>query len=168
MSRVLGLDLGRKLGWVLAGATGPMEWGTFELEDTTDLGSFLYSSDPFFREILPEAAAIAVEKPNTAGESAYFAIRKNMALLGHLHYWNRVVRRVAVNEISVMTGKLTLAGYGHADKDQMIAAAAAFGCEGMNEHEADALGIWKVHVLGAREPINRRRSRSGPVKVIQP
>lgn len=162
----LGLDLGRNLGWVLGDAVGPLRHGTFMMEDTTDLGAFLRSSDTFCREMFPQASALAIEKPDTQGLS-YFGVRKNMAMLGHCSYWwSYYGNGTAINEVSVTTGKLTLAGHGRADKDRMMAAAAERGYPGLNEHEADALGIWWVHVFGRAEPIRKARSKSGKGIVI--
>lgn len=167
---ILAIDLGTHLGWFLGGAVGPCSHGTYKLEDTTDMGRWLRSSDAFFQKILPVCRHVVVEKPNTAGDSAYFAIRKNMALLGHVHYWagfHGIVIRPS-DEISVMTGKLTLAGSGRAEKQDMIDAAARDGFVGMDEHAADAYGIWKVAVFGARVPIRKARSRSSKgVSLVQ-
>jgi hypothetical protein len=159
---ILAIDIGTHLGWFLGAAVGPCEWGTEKLEDTTNLHRWLRSSDGFFQRTLPRCHHVVVEKPNTAGDSAYFAIRKNMALLGHIHYWAGFYN-ISIqprDEISVMTGKLTLAGSGRAKKADMIAAAGRDGFVGMDEHAADAYGIWKVAVFGARQPITKPRTRS--------
>lgn len=165
---ILGLDLGVNLGWVLGDATGPMRRGTFECENTTDLGVFLHSTDRFFQAVMPLARGIAVEQP-FLGES-YYPARKALALLGHVYYWGRVygIGASQIKEIPVSTGKLTLSGFGHADKDQMIAAAARLGYEDFDEHQADALGIWWCYVFGRREAARPKRVRSGKPTVIKP
>lgn len=156
---ILGVDLGTHMGWVLGGAVGPMTKGTFECSASTDLGIFAASSDAFWRKMLPLCSAVAVEKPNTEN-GAYFAIRKNMALLTMLHYWRQYYPNVAViEEISPTQGKLTLAGRGDAKKPDMIIAAIDFGLEDPTEHEADALGIWKVFVFGKSETKAEREKR---------
>lgn len=165
---ILGLDLGGTLGWVKGNAVGPIQHGQFDCENTTNLGRWLKSSDTFFRTILPGVTAIAVEQPYL-GDS-YYPARKLLAQLGHLYYWCDAVGVPIgnVREIAISTGKHTLAGHGRADKDQMIAAAFDMhGLEGLDEHEADALGIWHVHVFGEREKTAPRRTRSGPGKSVK-
>lgn len=163
---ILALDIGQHLGWVLGNAVGPVRYGTAELSATTNLGAFVRSMDAPLQALIPRATAIAVEKPFTAGNAAYFAIRKNMAGLAMIHYWANFYGLAAPTEISVMTGKLTLSGSGNADKARMIAAAEERGYPGMNEHEADALGIWWVYVFGKQEPIRKPHSRSSKGVVI--
>lgn len=165
---ILALDLGVHLGWYLADPTGPARFGTIELKNTTNLGQYIRSINPPLQELLQQCRVVAVEKPNTGGNSAYFAIRKNMAALGKICELCDFMGLGQPTEISVMTGKLTLAGTGRADKDMMIAAAKQQFGHDMNEHEADALGIWKVFVFGAAEPIRKARSKSGPGKIITP
>jgi hypothetical protein len=169
---ILGIDLGTSMGWVLGDPVGPLEWGTFECAAGTHLGKRVASADAFWRKMLPRCDGVAVEKPNTAGNSAYFAIRSNMALLGALHYWSTFYPNVRViEEISVMSGKLALSGNGHASKEEMIAAAAALGYEGMTEHEADALGIWWIYQFGPAETKAQRMKRIRAEmkgKVVQP
>lgn len=164
----LGLDLGQNIGWVKGGPVGPLEHGSFPMPNTTDLGLWLQGSDALFRKILPGCTGVAVEQP-FLGDS-YFPARKLLALLGHVYYWGRVVgiAQSQFKEVAISTGKKTLSGYGRADKDQMIAAAAALGYEGYDEHEADALGVWWVYVFGEAEALPSQRSRSGPGKVIKP
>lgn len=156
---ILALDLGQKLGWVKgpAGAL-PVKAGTIELRDTAKLGPFLRSADDPLRDLLEGVTAVAVEKPNTAGNSAYMAVRKLMGLLGHTHYWASFYG-VSVTEISVMSGKLSLAGSGRAQKDDMIRASAALGFPVTDEHQADAHGIWRVFVHGAPETKSAREKR---------
>lgn len=164
---VLAIDIGTHLGWFLGDAVGPVEYGTFELENTPDLGKWLASSDAFFQSVLPKTRAIAIEKPNTGSGSGFFAVRKNVALLGHCWYWAHFYGINGLNEVSVSTGKLTLTGHGHADKAAMIKAAAEDGYEDMDEHAADAYGIWKTHVFGRREPI-KRPPKNSKVTIIKP
>lgn len=156
---LLAIDLGRNLGWVLGARVGPLRSGTIQLEDTTDLGRYLASMVDPLRPLIRECTAIAVEQPITAGGS-FTGIRKNMAALGHVHYLAHIYGGKPVEEISVTTGKLALAGHGRADKDQMIFAAIEQGLSSPTEHEADAYGIWKVHQFGAPER-NKPKTRSG-------
>lgn len=167
---ILGLDLGQHIGWCLGNAVGPMRHGTFPLENSTDLGVWLRSSDEFFMSILDEdITGIGVEQP-FLGES-YYPARKLLALLGHL-YWHASYKGISaslIQEVPVPTGKLALSGMGHATKEQMIEAATAQGYPGITtEHEADALGIWWVYVFGRAEPIRKPHSRSGKGRVITP
>lgn len=67
MAALLALDLGQSLGWCLGGAVGPLRVGTFTLKPTTELGPWLRSADPFFREMLPQCEALAVEQPIVGG-----------------------------------------------------------------------------------------------------
>lgn len=157
---ILSIDLGTKLGWFLGDVVGPARWGTFPCAGGSDLGKRLRSTDEFWRAMLPLCTGIAIEKPNTAGDSNYFPIRSNMAMLGHAHYWLGYYPNVtAIEEISVNSGKLALTGFGHADKDQMIASAARQGYAGMDEHQADALGIWMVFQFGKPETKAERLKR---------
>ena len=156
--RVLALDLGQQMGWVLGGAVGPVRHGVISTPATTDLRKYLAPLASDMRRLVRHADRVAVEKPFTNG-GAYYAIRKNMASLAMLYYVAGF-EDIPVEEVSVATGKLTLSGRGNADKDMMIAAAARLGFPGMCEHEADALGIWWVAVHGRAEPAPKRRTRS--------
>jgi hypothetical protein len=164
---ILGLDLGQQIGWVKGAAVGPIRNGVFkDMPNTTDLGKWLAGSDGFFRAILPGVTAIAVEQP-FLGDS-YWPARKLLAMLGHVHYWAHFHGIGVIEEIPVATGKLTLAGHGAASKERMIAAAVEWGLTDPEEHDADALGIWKTFVFGKRVPPPKARSRSGPVTIISP
>lgn len=165
---IIGLDLGQHIGWVKGNAVGPMASGTFEMDNTTDLGRWLQSSDPFFRQQLNGVTGIAVEQPFMGTD--YFAARKLIALLGHMHYWRRIhgLPSNAVSEIAVSTGKKALSGRGNATAEQMIAAAAGHGHLGMDEHQAHALGIWWVYVFGRAEDPPKPRTRSSKGVIIPP
>jgi Holliday junction resolvasome RuvABC endonuclease subunit len=159
---VLAIDLGRHMGWVLGKPVGPLEFGTIELENTTDLGRYLASMVDPLRPLMRRCSAIAVEQPIVGGAaSGYHAIRKNFAALGMVHYLAHIYGVASVTEISVTTGKLTLAGNGRADKDAMIFAAIERGLDMPNEHEADALGIFWVHTYGKAERAKPNPRRSG-------
>lgn len=160
---VLAIDIGRNMGWVMGNSVGPLQHGTIVLENTTNLGRYQASVMEALRPLIRQASAIAIEKPIVGGKaSGYHAIRKNFAALGMIHYLAHLYGTGAsVEEISVTTGKLTLAGSGRADKDQMIFAAIERGLPaGITQHEADAFGIWWVYIYGAREPLTKR-PRSG-------
>lgn len=166
---ILGLDLGRNIGWVKGNTVGPMERGTFPLSDSTDLGRWLAESDPFFRTVLPGVTGIAVEQPFMGKD--FKSVRKLVALLGHLHWWAAMPQfQVSgyIREIAISTGKLTLSGSGAADGDRMIAAAAERGCPVDDDHQAHALGIWWVYAFGAAEPIRKAKSRSSAPVVVKP
>ncbi len=167
---ILGLDLGQNIGWVLGNRVGPLRHGVFELKNTTDLGVWLRSSDEFFQAIFQEqVTGVAVEQP-FLGES-YYPARKLLALLGMAHYWGSFygVSSMCFMEVAISTGKRTLSGYGKADKDQMIAAAAARGYPSITtEHEADALGVWWVYQFGAMEPAAKRKTRSSKGVSVKP
>lgn len=159
----LALDLGQSLGWVKGSTIGPLEHGTFDMPTTTDLGRWLQGVDGFLQAIMRGVDDIAVEQP-FLGDS-YYPARKALALLGHVYYHAQFqgIAGAHVNEIPVATAKLTLAGYGKAEKDQMIAAACDFwGFEEheIDEHQADASGILKVHLFGAQQG-PRKKVRSG-------
>lgn len=163
----LGLDLGKKIGWVKGDTVGPIESGTFELEETTDLGLFLQSSDAFLMNVLPGVKQIAYEQPYL-GDNLWPA-QKLLALLGHVAYHARFqgIGWKQMHPIANSTGKKKLAGHGHAEKPQMIEAAKLWGLDDPDEHEADALGVWLVKQFGpAAEP--RKAPRHGPVKIIKP
>lgn len=157
------------MGWVLRDAVGPIDYGTVELDPSPNLHRHLKSMDRPLGELMKACTYVAVEKPNTSN-SAYFAVRKNMAALGHIHYWAGFygMEIPADQEINLMTAKLTFSGNGAAKKPLMIATALErYGLE-MNEHEADALAISEVHLFGARQPIRKARSRSSKAVIIQP
>jgi Holliday junction resolvasome RuvABC endonuclease subunit len=165
----LAIDLGQHMGWCRGNAVGPLEHGTFEMPDTTDLGRWLAGSDRFFMEMLPGVDTVAIEQPFMS--DSIYPIRKLLAALGHCHYHWHVLGRSSslIEEIPVSTGKLTLAGKGHAEAHEMIYAACEFfGFEHaeIDEHQAHAMGLFKVHLFGRIEPPNRRRSRSGPGRSI--
>lgn len=166
---VLALDLGKNIGWVKGGAVGPVQSGTFPLEDTTDLGEWLRSADPFLTSgVLRGVSSIAIEQP-FMGKSLW-PMQKLSALLGHIVYYASFegVGWKQVEMVGVSTGKKKLAGSGRAEKEDMIAAAIAWGLDDPDEHEADALGIFLVHLFGPNNAPPPRRTRSGPVKVIKP
>ncbi|MBU0801416.1 MAG: hypothetical protein KKA05_10515 [Alphaproteobacteria bacterium] len=157
---IVGIDLGQTIGWVKGDPVGQLRWGSFTLANTTDLGAWLESADEILNPLLRGATGVAVEQP-FMGKN-YFPVRKLIALLGQVHRWARIhnIHYQAIQEIAIPTGKRTLSGSGKADKDMMIAAAAAHGYEGMTEHEADALGVWWVYQFGAAEPAKRPSKRS--------
>lgn len=159
----LALDLGQRIGWMKGGTVGPIEHGTFEMEETTDLGRWLAGADTFLAQAMKGCSDVAVEQP-FLGDS-YYPARKLLGLLGHVYYHARFqgIAGVHVNEIPVSTAKLTLAGHGQADKDQMIAAACdwyGFEPDEIDEHQADAGGILRVHLFGAATG-KRKPVRSG-------
>lgn len=162
---LLAIDIGRNMGWVLGAAVGPLRGGTIQLEDTTHLGRYLASMVDPLRPLIRECTAIAVEQPPTQGMS-FTGIRKNMASLGMIHYLAQTYGGKPVEEISVTTGKLALAGHGRADKDQMVFAAIERGLTHPTEHEADAYGIWLVHQFGAPERNKKNPRRNGKGKSI--
>lgn len=165
---VLGLDLGQSVGWFRGGAVGPCTHGTFAMKKTTDLGSWVGSSDSFFREALDGVDFIAVEQPWLGAD--YYAARKLVSLLGHVHYWahHMGIPSSRVIEVPVATGKLTLSGNGRADGPEMIRAAAGHGYPGLNDHESHAMGCWWVQTFGKREPIAKRRTTNGKAVRVAP
>lgn len=165
---VLGVDLGQTIGWFLGDAVGPCRWGSFKAEKTTDLHRWLRSVDAPLQQILPHATAIAIEQP-WMGDN-WYPLRKLAAQLGHVHYHAGFagIPSAKIKEIPVATAKYTLAGHGRADKDMMIAAAAADGYEGMDEHAADAYGIWKTYVFGERERPAKAKTRSSKPVSVKP
>lgn len=164
---ILALDLGQNIGFFLGNPVGPCRWGSFELERTTDLGRWLRSSDPFLQQILPLASSIAIEQP-FLGDS-YWPARKLLALLGHVAWHSHMlgISGNAISEIPIATGKHTLTGSGRADKQAMIDAAAADGYVGLDEHAADAYGLFKVFVYGKRERIAKPKTRSSKGIVVK-
>lgn len=165
----LALDLGQNIGWCRGSAVGPLDFGTFPMKETSDLGLWLQGSDSFLMNIMKGVDDIAVEQP-FLGDS-YFPARKLISLLGHVYYHARFQGIAAqhVNEIAVSSGKKALSGYGKADKDQMIQAACdfwGFEAEEIDEHIADASGILKFHLFGSGPPSRNRKTRSSPGRSI--
>lgn len=166
--RLLGvIDLGENMGWSIGpiSADTPnsaVRFKTFKLRATTKLGAFLRSSEDAFREMFstPGLVALAVEKPDTNGNS-YYGIRKNMALLGQMYWWldHHGLPHEMVQEISVTAAKLRLAGHGRAQKEDMIAAALKQGFNVDDEHQADTAGIRQVFILGPAETKANRMKR---------
>lgn len=176
----LALDLGQNLGWVRGSAVGQLDYGTFPMKETTDLGLWLQQSDPFFMNILNGIDDVAVEQPflssggkkkdGSSRPGGYYPARKLLGLLGHLYYHARVkgIPGSKVNEIPVSTGKLALSGHGNAEASEMIEAACRFhGWEpdDIDEHIAHAAGIFHVHIFGEAPP-RRKRARSSPGRSI--
>ncbi len=64
-----------------------------------------------------------------------------------------------VQEISVTSAKLRLAGSGNAKKPEMIAAAKFQGFAVEDEHQADAVGIRQVFIFGKAETKAERMKR---------
>lgn len=164
----LALDLGQTIGWVKGSTVGPIEFGSFAMTETTDLGLWLQGADTFLMKAMEGVTDIAVEQP-FLGES-YYPARKLLGLLGHVYYHARYkgIAGALVNEIPVPTAKLALAGHGRAEKEDMIAAACEFmGWEAseIDEHVADACAIWRVHLFGERLPA-RRKPKSSPGRSI--
>lgn len=157
---VIGFDLGQHLGYFKGRAVGPVEFGTHQMPKTRDLGAWLAGCDGLLRKVLPGVDAVAVEMP-FMGQDISPAIRL-LGLMGHIAYMGRFygIGESGFNRVPIATGKLTLSGFGHADADQMIAAAAREGYEGMNEHEAHACGVWKVIAIGAGETKAERDKRA--------
>jgi Holliday junction resolvasome RuvABC endonuclease subunit len=160
----LALDLGKKVGWLKGASVGPVQHGTIDLKDTTDLGIFLIDAMTKLPPIIRGVTDIAVEQP-FLGDS-YYPARKLLGLLGVVYACASVegISGKYVHEYPVATAKLALAGHGRAEKEAMIAAACDwYGWEPyeIDEHQADAGAILKVHLFG-EAPAKRKRPRSGP------
>lgn len=145
-----------------AGRKDLIEVRTRLLRDTTDLGAYLRSADQHIRDEFEGASAIAVEQPNTAGQH-YNGIRKNIALIGHIHYWASIYG-LNVTEVNVSHVKIAMTGNGHAKKEQVIAGAYRFLETSalkidIDEHMADAVGVWHVFSYGVQESVNQRKTR---------
>lgn len=164
---VLAIDIGNEMGWALGGPVGPWRFGTFHGNGSPDLRVWLPQFNAPLQKLLMSCDAVAVEKPDTQGNS-YFGIRKNMALLGKIYEISGYYPHIkSITEIGVSTAKKRLARHGHADKDQMIAAARAEGYDVQDSHQADAIAILMVHHFGPREDPPRARSRSSRGVVIK-
>lgn len=164
----LALDLGQKIGWVRGSAVGPLEHDTIHLVESTDLGVWLLDAMMKLQPVIRGVRDIAVEQP-FLGES-YYPARKLLGLLGVVYACANTLGIVGsyVHEYPVSTAKLALAGHGHADKDQMIAAACDFwGFEDheIDEHQADASAILRVHLFG-EAPKKSGKPRSSPGRSI--
>lgn len=160
----LALDLGATVGWAKGAAVGPVEYGSFAMPNTSDLGAYLAGADPYFPKLMRGMTTIAIEQPFVG--DIYLAARKLLALLGHAYYHAHYqgIAQSHIEEIAVPTAKHTMAGHGRAEKPAMILASSeywGFDPDQMNEHEADALAILRVHLFGRREAIRPARVRSG-------
>lgn len=180
---ILGLDLGQNIGWVLGDRVGPLRHGVHVMKTTTDLGLWLRSGDEFWQQIFGTGlvTGVAIEQPflSSGGKKkdggsrpgGYYPARKLLALLGAAYYWGSFYGLSSQHfmEVPIATGKMTLTGYGKADKPRMIAAAKERGYVDIEtEHEADALGVWWVYQFGRQEPIRKASSRSSKAKIIAP
>jgi len=161
----LALDLGQKIGWIKGSAVGPLEHGTIDLVDSRDLGVWLIDAMTKLPPIIRGVRDIAVEQP-FLGES-YYPARKLLGLLGAVYACANVqgITSAYVHEYPVSSAKLALAGHGHAEKPLMIAAACDFwGFEEdeIDEHQADASAILKIHLFGeAPKKSGKPRSSKG-------
>jgi Holliday junction resolvasome RuvABC endonuclease subunit len=145
-------DPGRHLG-VARGPVGVIDrvvLRTHKLRDVTALGPYLSSATDFILREIDGATACAAEIPNTAGQN-HTGIRKNFALVGHIA-WLCAQRGVPFREVPVHEAKLALTGRGNAQKPDMIAGAAEkfrIPAHLLDEHMADAAGVWFVFSFGA-------------------
>lgn len=167
---ILGVDLGQHVGWFLGNATGELRYGTFDLENTTDLGRWLRSADPLWQDLFGSGlvTGIAVEQPFMGRD--YYPIRKLISLLGAMNYWASFYGISAKNivEIPIATGKKALSGKGNADGPMMIAAAKRVYGLDLTEHEAHAAGIHNVYLFGKAEDPPKARSRSSKGVSVKP
>lgn len=163
----LAFDIGEHIGWVKGAAVGPLEHGTFDVPEHKRLGPWLRAADDFWRDVMPGADVIAYEQP-FFGKDIYAADRL-FGMKAMIHYWaGWIVPSVPVKPVMIATAKATLAGNRWATKERMVAAAAERGYEGLDEHQADALGVWWAIVFGKAPAPQTRRSRSGPGRVVTP
>lgn len=164
----LALDLGQTVGWIKGRAVGPLEYGSFNLDETTDLGKWLRSADKHMDQLFTGVDSVVMEQP-FLGEN-YYPARKIISLLGHFYYYAGVagIPGTRINEIAIASGKLALSGNGRAEKEDMIAAACdwyGFEPDEIDEHIADASGLLKFHFYGSGPP-KRKPARSGPGRSI--
>jgi Holliday junction resolvasome RuvABC endonuclease subunit len=173
MKKLVTLDLGGHLGVSIGplsaeARSSQVKCLTIRMKDTTSIGPWLASGTEEIHQLVRDNldAEWAVEKVNTAGRSAYFAIRKNMCLLGHIYFILNHYGITRMQEVPATQGKVRLAGNGNADKDQMQAAAKAKGYSAKNEHEADACGIREVVIFGPAETKSQRQKREAHTRKL--
>lgn len=163
----LAFDIGTHIGWVKGGPVGPLEHGVFDCLDTTDVGRWLKSADDCFRQVIPGATDVAFEMPYFDGQKGIAGVMKLASMSGHIAYWKAWLAPSAhMHPIMIQSAKATLAGDKWANKERMIAAAAERGYPDLNEHEADALGVWWCVVFGEATRPAPRRTRSSPGRSI--
>lgn len=165
----LALDLGQRIGWMKGSTVGPIEHGTIELPETTDLGVWLLDAMMKLPKLMRGCHDIAVEQP-FLGDS-YYPARKLLGLLGVVYACARTegIAGNMVHEYPVSTAKLALAGHGHAEKPLMISSCCTiwgFEENEIDEHQADASAILYVHLFGER-PGKRRRPQSSKGTILR-
>lgn len=160
---ILGIDLGENIGWVLGNRVGPLRSGTIFCEGGSNHSKIMESTCAAFHQILGQGGitGVAVEQP-FLGQS-YYPARRLLGQLGALYLLGPTygVGNSLIQEIPIASGKKALSGAGNAEGPQMIAAAAGHGYEGLDEHQAHALGVWWVYQFGRVEG-PRKKPRSGP------
>lgn len=163
------LDTGGTIGWTKGpvSADTPADqvaFGSFPLEQTTDLGAYLASSDPFFQDFFGSGITRwAIEIPNTRHAKSAAAAAKMMGLYAHALYWGRVMKMPPPTVFTPSEVKLALTGNGAAKKGQdnpeMETAARALGYAVQNDHEADAVGLRRAYTHGVPESKSERAKR---------
>lgn len=156
--RLLTLDTGGVIGWTLGprsadAAPSEIAFGSFPLLQTTELGSYLRSSDDFFQDFMGRGVTRwAIEIPNTAHAKSAAAAAKMMGLYAHALYWGRMMELPEPVVFTPSEVKLALTGNGAAKKGpptfEMEKAARELGFDVQNDHEADAVAIRRAYTHG--------------------
>lgn len=166
---LLTLDTGGTIGWTLGprsadAAPAQIAFGSFKLAETTDLGAYLASSDPFFQDMFGRGiTAWSIEIPNTRAAKSAAAAAKMMGLYAHALYWASLMQVKPPTVFSPNEIKLALTGNGNAKKGkenpEMETAARALGFDVQNDHEADAVAIRRAYTHGVPESKSERTKR---------
>ena len=163
------LDTGGTIGWTRGPVSADAKpdqvaFGSFKLEETTNLGAYLASSDGFFQEFFGSGITRwAIEIPNTQHAKSSAAAAKMMGLYAHALYWARVMQMPPPAVFTPSEVKLALTGNGVAkkgpDNPEMETAARALGYAVQNDHEADAVGLRRAYTHGVPENKSERAKR---------
>lgn len=163
MRKMLCLDLATTTGWACApvdvASVSEIRHGTKTMPKTgDDIGRFLFDYDEWLNAMIDveDPAIIVYEAPIlSSGKTTPATARKLMGLGSHTEFVCES-RGVMVREINLATVKKSFAGHGHADKEQMVAAAERAGFVVKDDNDADACALWAT-ALKIYKPVEHRR-----------
>lgn len=145
MRNLVGLDLATNTGWASAPPDGLLKFGTKTMPSTgDDIGRFLKDYKDWLEAFLgvETPAVVVFEAPILRnGRTHPTTARKLMCLAGLTELVCREMD-IPVMEANLATVKKQFTGNGHAEKDDMLAAAKRWGWNVRNDNEADACAVW--------------------------
>lgn len=160
---VLGLDLATRSGFCWGVGDRLPVVGHYDLPRTgEDVGPFLIAAERWIEALLDRVKPelVCFEAPVLSRATTTLVTRKLHALPGlvEMACWRR---RLPVTETGPSHVKKVLTGFGTAGKDEMIAAAEAYGLTITCSDEADAFGVWLAAIRRRRPQFAARWSPIG-------